>query len=638
MINDQHDPAEQGEPADESRQPSSQKKDIADYDRLIRSRTATPEDKVAAYHQRGYLHSLNGDYDKAMRDYRKAIVLDRTYAVAYARRGDLYMLKEKHDLAIKDYTKAINLDTTNAEYYELRGTAQHQKGAYAAAKRDYSRAIALDDSYVKSFHSRGMLHIEKGDHSQAIEDFTTAIKLKTDDAETYLQRSIACVLSGSKANSRQVFADLLQADQTSEGALRMSNAYCHVAHKLSQLADQLGLAARLVHELNFCFGELIAGIEALKSRLQFRFESPSMLGHYASLDTLQALASGTAFRIYNSAYMNDSEEGNAFFEVMAQHGVDVPGLFYNPSASADADTSAGGRASTGDKANASAGPSPSANRISPAYIGSFVRVDTASEADLNAYRDGRLVLWCMYGKHDGQDAAGACLLFDERQFEKDDVQLKIGGMPNTPGSAAGATGTDRQTEPTNETATARLPTNAELPEAYQVVYLSQAKQFEPELKDIAKALLALAATLTRHGRPLGKQAQQQLFDLAGKTLDSIRFLFKTDHYREEREVRIVKLSYHIQDDATPAGATPAGTTPATARLPAGATPAASATKPPEHEVEPASAVPRFYMGLPDLEFQEIILGPKAGRLDEWKHRLKGHGHSSAIRCSAIPFG
>ena len=496
-----------------------------------------------------------------------------------------------------------------------------------------------------------MLHLEKGDYRQAVEDFTAAIELATDDAETYLQRGIACVLSGDQAASRQIFADLLQADQVSQGELRLLNAYCHVAHQLSALAGQLGLAAELVHELNFCFGELIAGIEALKSRLQFRFESPSMLGHYASLDTLAALVSGDVFRLYNSDYMNDVKEGNAFFEVMARYGVDVPGLFYNRGGGdvgggrGDGDASGGGLAGGG-------------GRISPAYIGSFVRVDTASESDLNDYLDGRLVLWCMYGKHDGQDAAGACLLFDERQFEKDDVQLKIGGMPNAPGSAAvpaaTATGTDREAAPTGEAGTAgeagaageaataklaKLAVNVELPEAYQVVYLSQAKQFEPELQDIAQALQALAAAITRHSRPLGKPAQQQLFELAGKTLDSIRFLFKTDHYRDEREVRIVKLSYHTEDEAAAVAggmAATRGTAATGTPLAARATPAAA--KPPEHAVEPAGAVPRFYMGLPDLGFQEIILGPKAGWLSEWKRRLKDNSRNSGIRRSEIPFG
>ena len=68
MMNDQTDPAEQDAPADEPLPPSSDEEDIADLNRIIRSRTAVPEDKVAAYHQRGHQHYLNGDYDRAMRD------------------------------------------------------------------------------------------------------------------------------------------------------------------------------------------------------------------------------------------------------------------------------------------------------------------------------------------------------------------------------------------------------------------------------------------------------------------------------------------------------------------------------------------------------------------------------------------
>ena len=454
---------------------------------------------------------MGDEYDKALNDFRKSIGLDEAYAAAYAGCGNVYMLKGNYDRAIKYYTEAVNRDKTCAEYYERRGAAYHQQGKHAAAARNYSKAIALDEQYAKAFHSRGVLHVELGEYGKAIDDFTAAVRLGTADPETYLQRSTACILSGAKGSSSRIFKDQLKANELSEGALGMSNAYCHVAGKISQLAEQLGLETRLAYELNFCFGKLIAAIDALQSRLQFKFETPSMLGHYSSLVTLRKLAGGKAFRVFNSAYMNDSREGQAFFEAMAQHGVDVEGLFYGIGGGAD--------------------------RVSPAYIGSFVEID---KADQEVYHDGRLLLWSLYGKHDREDAAGACLLFDERQFEKGEAQLKIGGMPNAPQSA------ELEAE-----ATAAATVNAELPVVYQVVYLKQAGKFKAELQAIAAALKELEAALKRHRKPLGNGGQQLLFGLAGKTLDSIRFLFKTDHYSEEREARIVKLSYHAEDEPQP---------------------------------------------------------------------------------------
>ena len=47
--------------------------------------------------------------------------------------------------------------------------------------------------------------------------------------------------------------------------------------------------------------------------------------------------------------------------------------------------------------------------ISPAYIASFVKVDSENEPD-------KLFLWRTYGKHENEEAAGACLILSRDQF------------------------------------------------------------------------------------------------------------------------------------------------------------------------------------------------------------------------------
>ncbi|MDP1758576.1 MAG: tetratricopeptide repeat protein, partial [Thermodesulfovibrionales bacterium] len=57
------------------------------------------------YFDRGNGFFNEGDFDKAIPDYTKAISIDPKYSEAYFNRGQAYYKKEKYEEAIKDYTK-----------------------------------------------------------------------------------------------------------------------------------------------------------------------------------------------------------------------------------------------------------------------------------------------------------------------------------------------------------------------------------------------------------------------------------------------------------------------------------------------------------------------------------------------------
>ena len=135
-------------------------------------------------------------------------------------------------------------------------------------------------------------------------------------------------------------------------------------------------------ELYFKLSEAIIKIQ---NKQFYRPREAKEVAHYTSLHTLKTLATHEHFRLYNANYMNDPEEGRVFFEIMKGHGIEnVEEVFY--------------------------GNNEKKPHLSPAYIGSFVKVD-ANEPE----QKDELFLWRTYGKHDGQEAAGACLVFKTRR-------------------------------------------------------------------------------------------------------------------------------------------------------------------------------------------------------------------------------
>ena len=109
----------------------------------LEKRKMTKEHKQACadtYYQRGLVHAQNGELDKAIEDYTKAIALKPDYADAYYNRGIAYRLKGDYERAIEDYTKAIELDSHNADAYYRRSRAWLYLGEEEKAKSDMKTA------------------------------------------------------------------------------------------------------------------------------------------------------------------------------------------------------------------------------------------------------------------------------------------------------------------------------------------------------------------------------------------------------------------------------------------------------------------------------------------------------------------
>ncbi len=92
---------------------------------------------------KGIVDSDNGDLDRAIADYTKAIELDPKLLSAYINRGLAYDGKGNFDQAIADYTKAIELDPTFALAYIDRGGDYRDVGTWAKIHQAYPARLGL---------------------------------------------------------------------------------------------------------------------------------------------------------------------------------------------------------------------------------------------------------------------------------------------------------------------------------------------------------------------------------------------------------------------------------------------------------------------------------------------------------------
>ena len=543
------------------------------------------KDKVATYYNRGVAYSNTGKYTQAIADFDKAIELNPLQSVFYWSRGRIYRLLGDNDRAIVDFNKTIELKPDEALAYYERGIAYANKAQFCEAIADFDKATELNPNDAAMYCGRGVTYSSMGNHDAAIDDFDKAIELDPKNLLAYQNCAFAYRRLGQYEQAIRLAGRAIELDPTCASAYReRGSAYLHKGRYGQALGDfdralkhdpesitrspGMYIVSRITNiygagedsQQNQAFEffyKLVDAILVIRRELFCEPESVLEVAHYTTLYALRSLAKQSPFRLSNGAYMNDPEEGRTFFEIMEDvHDTNVKDSFYkkNP-------------------------PYPS-----PAYIGSFAKV-TPSRVEPK----DNLFLWRTYGKHGVEEAAGACLIFKHkgRNFAEK--------CPPTMGYMPQLTIDDTSQQISK-------------PALYRVVYRGDmSEELSKELSELSESLKQIEA----HVLQRANDKEEQLRSLVCELLDSIRFLFKKDHYKEEQEVRIIEARRAEDDETWKSN----GVKVDTERIP-----------------------PRFYLEAGNLHFSEVILGPQARGIREWTRWLKEQDEELTVKKSGIEYG
>jgi tetratricopeptide (TPR) repeat protein len=85
------------------------------------------------------------------------------------------------DAAIRDYRKVVELRPDSPEAYNNLGVAQKKKGDLDQAAESFNRALALKVDYGAALSNRGWVFAEQNKWTQARRDFEQALKINPGD-------------------------------------------------------------------------------------------------------------------------------------------------------------------------------------------------------------------------------------------------------------------------------------------------------------------------------------------------------------------------------------------------------------------------------------------------------------------------
>ena len=143
-----------------------------------------------AYYYRGVIFCQKREYDKAIKDFDKAIELDNKYILAYNDRGLVYYNKNEYGKAIRDFDKAIELDDKCIIAYNNRGLIYYENEEYDKALEDFNKAIELDNEFTLAYNNRGLVYLNNNKYDKALEDFNKAIELDNEFTLAYNNRGL----------------------------------------------------------------------------------------------------------------------------------------------------------------------------------------------------------------------------------------------------------------------------------------------------------------------------------------------------------------------------------------------------------------------------------------------------------------
>ncbi len=138
-------------------------------------------DNYLAHQAMGDIYARKKQYDKAEESFKKVINLEPDHAAAYFNLGSVYALTEKPEKALHEYDRFLNVEKDD-EYFIARahickGRVYYDRKDYENAKSEFERGIRFDRTNQDAYIFLGNVYLRKGEIQNAVNEFNKALNI-----------------------------------------------------------------------------------------------------------------------------------------------------------------------------------------------------------------------------------------------------------------------------------------------------------------------------------------------------------------------------------------------------------------------------------------------------------------------------
>jgi lipoprotein NlpI len=146
---------------------------------------------AGAFTSAGVTHLQQGENDRAIRDFDRAIALRPGLVVAWRNRGLAYRSKGDFERALADYDQATLLAPADPRLYVDRGQVYLATNDHARAIQDFDRAVGMKPDLAVALEYRGKTNVLLGNLAQAAADLQRELSFDSTNASVVLWLHIA---------------------------------------------------------------------------------------------------------------------------------------------------------------------------------------------------------------------------------------------------------------------------------------------------------------------------------------------------------------------------------------------------------------------------------------------------------------
>jgi tetratricopeptide (TPR) repeat protein len=129
--------------------------------------------------------------DKALKEFRKAIEIDRDFAPGYQGIGTAYLQKRDVKKAVEYYKKAIEVDPEYPEAHFSLAMMYFQQIKLDEAISELNETLRLKPDFAEAYMQVGDIYMNKEDYPRAEAAYREAIRIETDDADAHYRLGLA---------------------------------------------------------------------------------------------------------------------------------------------------------------------------------------------------------------------------------------------------------------------------------------------------------------------------------------------------------------------------------------------------------------------------------------------------------------